>query len=82
MPNKKFFFILTRSDLLCIILSTGIVLITVLTGTLLFTHFSSNPLESKCVIIDPGHGGIDGGTNDGAAFLEKEVNLQIAKRLQ
>lgn len=82
MPKKKFFFILTRRNILCIILSTGIILITVLTGTLLLTHLTSNPLESKCVIIDPGHGGIDGGTNDGAEFLEKEINLQIAKRLQ
>jgi len=36
---------------------------------------------SGIIVIDPGHGGIDGGTNrDG--ILEKEVNLAIAKKLK
>ena len=37
--------------------------------------------DSGIIVIDPGHGGIDSGTNkDG--ILEKEVNLAIAKKLK
>ncbi|MFZ5975009.1 MAG: N-acetylmuramoyl-L-alanine amidase family protein [Bacillota bacterium] len=37
--------------------------------------------DSAIIVIDPGHGGIDGGTNkDG--LLEKDVNLVIAKKLK
>lgn len=44
----------------------------------------SNPFadpRSGIIVIDPGHGGIDGGTNkDGV--LEKEANLAISKKLK
>lgn len=34
------------------------------------------------IVIDAGHGGIDGGTTSVSGVLEKELNLQIAKRLE
>jgi N-acetylmuramoyl-L-alanine amidase len=34
------------------------------------------------VIIDPGHGGIDGGVSRGEDLLEKDINLDIAKQLR
>ena len=34
------------------------------------------------VIIDPGHGGIDGGVSRGEDLLEKDINLEIAKHLR
>lgn len=37
--------------------------------------------ERKCVVIDPGHGGIDGGTSAGG-LLEKDVNLALAHVLR
>lgn len=37
---------------------------------------------SICVIIDAGHGGEDGGTQSASGLLEKEVNLEIAKKLE
>jgi len=40
-----------------------------------------NGLKSRKFVVDPGHGGIDGGTNS-QDFLEKEVNLEVAKKLQ
>ncbi len=33
------------------------------------------------IVIDPGHGGVDGGTTSVTGVLEKELNLQIALRL-
>lgn len=39
------------------------------------------PLDNKIIVIDPGHGGIDGGTNTGDV-LEKNINLAIALKLR
>lgn len=35
-----------------------------------------------CLIIDPGHGGIDGGTSTQSGVLESDLNLQIALCLE
>lgn len=37
--------------------------------------------DRHCVIIDPGHGGVDGGATSCNGVLESEINLQIALRL-
>lgn len=37
--------------------------------------------KSGIVVIDPGHGGVDGGTNQDG-ILEKDINLAIAKKLR
>lgn len=37
--------------------------------------------ERKTVIIDAGHGGIDGGATSCAGILESQINLEIALRL-
>lgn len=39
------------------------------------------PLDNKVIVIDPGHGGIDGGTNLGD-ILEKDINLSISLKLR
>lgn len=39
------------------------------------------PLDNKIIVIDPGHGGIDGGTNTGD-ILEKNINLIIGLQLR
>ncbi len=41
-----------------------------------------NALEGKTIAIDPGHGGIDGGTHFGDDILEKHINLEISLRLK
>ena len=35
----------------------------------------------SCVIIDPGHGGMDGGTTSCTGVLESHINLEISLRL-
>lgn len=37
--------------------------------------------ERTCVIIDPGHGGVDGGATSCTGVVESALNLQIAIRL-
>lgn len=40
------------------------------------------PLAGKTIVIDPGHGGIDGGTYNRDGTLEKNINLQVAMELK
>lgn len=42
---------------------------------------SLNTVKYKTVIIDAGHGGVDGGTSADDGTLEKDLNLQIALKL-
>ena len=39
-------------------------------------------LRKLTVVIDPGHGGVDGGTADWQGNLEKNINLKIALKLR
>lgn len=41
---------------------------------------SDNYLKFRTIVIDPGHGGIDGGANIGSV-LEKDINLSISKEV-
>jgi len=43
--------------------------------------FTGQPYR-RIVVIDPGHGGVDGGTGDGGSLLEKNINLDIALRVK
>ncbi|EPR13552.1 N-acetylmuramoyl-L-alanine amidase family protein [Ruminiclostridium papyrosolvens] len=69
-------FLLFAAILIIAILTVPIILLIEMSSSDTFT----DP-KSGVIVIDPGHGGIDGGTSrDGV--LEKEINLDIAKKLQ
>ncbi len=63
----------------------------VLLGCLVFTAFgsravtvmqASTPLKNRhCIIVDAGHGGVDGGATSCTGVLESTINLEIAIRL-
>lgn len=36
------------------------------------------PLSGKMIVIDPGHGGVDGGATSKSGLLEKDVSLEIS----
>ena len=38
--------------------------------------------SDKVILIDPGHGGIDGGAQSKTGTIEKDINLQIAVKLR
>ena len=38
--------------------------------------------SEKIILIDPGHGGIDGGAKSKNGTIEKDINLQIAIKLK
>lgn len=41
-----------------------------------------NVLEQDAIVVDPGHGGIDGGAGKKGDVLEKDINLAIALKLK
>lgn len=42
----------------------------------------SLPLSGKIIILDPGHGGIDGGASSASGLLEKDISLELALTLR
>ncbi len=73
MKKRSLFYILI--SLLVLLIAEG--------GSQAVTVFVENaPLErSHCVIIDAGHGGVDGGATSCAGILESSYNLNICLRL-
>ena len=59
------------------------VTILALLGSRAITVFTeSTPLSDRhCIIIDAGHGGVDGGATSCSGVLESNINLEIALRL-
>ena len=47
----------------------------------LSTDAAASSPQFKTVIIDAGHGGEDGGTSSASGLVEKDVNLDISKKL-
>lgn len=43
--------------------------------------YKIKPLQNKIIVVDPGHGGIDGGTSF-EDILEKDINLEIGLKLK
>src|SRR5690606_38634704 len=64
-----------------------LVILAVLLGTLIKYRYSKslsifNFLEQNIIVVDPGHGGIDGGAGKKGDVLEKDINLNIALKLK
>ena len=76
--------ILNRKKTNYLIITFLLLLILKIIGGLLFFSLASPVLgegQKLTIVIDPGHGGRDPGANVGN-ILEKEINLDIAKRIK
>jgi len=66
----------------------SLLLILCCTASILFVNFKiatstfSFQKENKLILIDPGHGGIDGGAVSKRGTVEKDLNLQISKKVK
>jgi N-acetylmuramoyl-L-alanine amidase len=73
-PMKKILFAILIVIAICKLHSSPNPVISV------FRHWA--PLTGRVVVIDPGHGGIDGGTCHKDGTLEKDINLQVSLELK
>lgn len=79
---------LRRGHILCIIVV--LILFGYILTTLMSTFFKNlfpvfgvyRSMGGKVIVIDPGHGGVDGGANHSDGTLEKDINLQVALKLK
>ncbi len=64
----------------------GVLLAVLVSGVLLLSvmpnEISTVGLDSKVIVVDAGHGGMDGGGVGVDGTPEKDLNLQIAKKLE
>lgn len=85
MKRPTLFLVVTRKDLkLIIIILLIIISIALLPSINIIKVMKINrigPLYGKIIVIDPGHGGIDGGTYF-KDILEKNINLTIGLKLK
>lgn len=80
MKQKK----LVQAMLPVYILAAIVMVVISAAGSRTVTVLSENaPVQNRvCIIIDPGHGGEDGGASSPGGTLESDLNLQIALRLE
>lgn len=73
--------VLSLIPIYCIVLS--LLLSIAILGSKAVTVISENSRvqQQNVVIIDAGHGGVDGGATSCTGVLESQINLEIAKRL-
>lgn len=76
---KKKGFVCVCGVMICLLLAA-----TATAGFRVHTNTAAvmNALTERVVILDPGHGGIDGGAVSADGLVEKEINLAIALQLR
>lgn len=69
--------------ILYLFVAMGLVLSAVGGSKLITTISENSSIENRtCIIIDAGHGGVDGGATSCTGILESKMNLDIALRLE
>ena len=71
-----------RKTILLYLLIFTLFLLVPLIGNHAVTVFSENTMPHRYVIIDAGHGGIDGGAVSCTGVFESRINLEIAQKLE
>lgn len=65
-----------------VLVFTGCLMLTIFGSRVITVMSESSPLEGRhCIVIDAGHGGVDGGATSCTGVLESAINLEIALRL-
>ena len=63
-------------------LTLVLILCFLITGTLVKAEEKEEGGSEKIILIDPGHGGMDGGAKGNDGTLEKDINLAISLKLK
>lgn len=64
-----------------IFVTVGGIILSLLTSRSVTVMVETAPIQRQCVVIDAGHGGIDGGATSFSGVLESHINLELALRL-
>lgn len=64
-----------------ILVTVGGIILSLLTSRSVTVMVETAPIQRQCVVIDAGHGGIDGGATSFSGVLESHINLELALRL-
>lgn len=66
-----------------ILVLLGFVMVSITGDSAITALADEEPMRSRhCIVIDAGHGGVDGGAISCTGVLESQLNLEIALRLQ
>ena len=75
-------FVLSKKKLIIYAMTLFVALFTLSALNNKSTAVSALPTSNHIVILDPGHGGADGGASGADGTLEKDLNLKIALKVQ
>ena len=64
-----------------LVVAMGCIGLAMITSHSVTTMVETSPIQRRCIVIDAGHGGIDGGATSCSGILESQTNLEIALRL-
>lgn len=81
MSGRKLLIIITPKGKKLLALFPAALLLYILAIAAMPAYYNLQAVHELKVIVDPGHGGIDGGTGEGTGVLEKDINLAIALKL-
>lgn len=81
---KKTIFLVIKVNKKIVIAAIAVLIILLLFPFLLKSTSRSvfNSQSKNTVVIDPGHGGVDGGSSDKQGLLEKNINLEVGLKLR
>lgn len=82
MKRIKFARITSKTYFVCIILATVITFVVIATCIDKGLFVVARVSEKDVLLIDPGHGGFDGGAESFSGIPEKDINLNIALKLR
>lgn len=71
-----------KEYVLAFVLALAVLLVLIFTQGGEAQTTSAGPVDDFVIIIDPGHGGVDGGAVGVSGTVEKRINLEIALRLR
>ena len=71
-----------KEHLLAVVLALALLLFIILTQGGTAGVVSADPADDFVIILDPGHGGVDGGAVGVNGTVEKRINLEISLRLR
>lgn len=78
---KKILIIVTRGKYIFLLIMMSLAFIFLAAFISIAVTANKNVLSGKTIVVDAGHGGVDGGANN-RYIVEKDVNLDVAFKLQ